>query len=301
MQKRWIVGILFLAVIGLLAGCNNSLFRETLTDTGKIPVKTKLYVETFNGDVIVAATQGTGIEVEMEYWASGSNKTVVNDFLKKREMVVTGVTEGDLAKIIASRKNPTEPNPTGLLSYGVNMTVKVPAEIVKNLEVVTSNGIVRIEGVKGTTAVSTSNGQVTVNNAIGNISIANTNGTISIHNIQGNLAVDASNSAVSVTTAKLLQNVLIRTSQGKVSYQSQIDEVNGNYDIETSNDSLEMFLGKSIKASFNAETSNGSIICDLPVTDVNPEPTILEGTLNGGGASIKLKTSNGNIVISNTR
>jgi DUF4097 and DUF4098 domain-containing protein YvlB len=126
--------------------------------------------------------------------------------------------------------------------------------------------------------------------------VKTSNNSVSMVDVGGNLDIVTSNGGVKVRTTKVLKNVNITTSTGKIDYQS-ITDATGKYILHTTNNAIEMFLKRDSKLSFYAETSNGIISCDLPVTDTNPDQQILEGNLNAGGAEVNVKTSNGNINI----
>ena len=65
-----------------------------------------------------------------------------------------------------------------------------------------------------------------------------------------------------------------------------IETVNGNGTLTVPADAAFGFVGKTI---------NGSIECDLPLTKSRSARTDIAGTVRSGGASVTLKSVNGNL------
>lgn len=296
MQKRFIVSLLLLVLIGLVAGCKSTYVYDSITREGKIVPAATLFVETYNGNVSVVPTQSKDIEVEIEKWATGDQKQVISDFLLGDEITTTGVTENGVSKIIASRVHPEQPNPTGITNFGVNLKIKIPTSIVKDVEIVTSNGAVHVEGVTGSVSATSSNAAVDFSRVKGDMVVRTSQGAVGMVDIEGNLDIATSNGTVKVRTAKVLKEVKIATSAGKIDYRSHFDAA-GHYSLETSNSPIDFRVPAMSKLSFYVLTNNGTITSELPITDVNPDANILEGNLNEGGAVVNLTTSNGDITI----
>ena len=66
----------------------------------------------------------------------------------------------------------------------------------------------------------------------------------------------------------------------------------------TTNGGIEISLPGHVAADLKARTTNGSIETDLPVTIKGSfAKNRLSGSINGGGATIELQTTNGSIRI----
>ena len=66
----------------------------------------------------------------------------------------------------------------------------------------------------------------------------------------------------------------------------------------TTNGSITLTLPSDLRAGLTARTTNGSVQTDFPITVQGTfRKNRLEGEINGGGASIELRTTNGSIRI----
>ena len=71
-----------------------------------------------------------------------------------------------------------------------------------------------------------------------------------------------------------------------------------NLRLETTNGRISVTVPKSLAVRIDASTTNGSINTDLPVTTSEVRSHALRGTINGGGsAELRLRTTNGSIMI----
>jgi len=146
----------------------------------------------------------------------------------------------------------------GNVSSSVQYDIRVPRRA--DLEIDTVNGKVRVEGAQGEIDLETTNGGVKVQDSGGSVSARTTNGGIEVELQQ----VDAS------------EDMSFRTTNGSVT----------------------LTLPPDIRAHLSARTTNGSVHTDFPITVQGTfRKNRLDGDLNGGGASIELKTTNGSIHI----
>jgi len=75
-----------------------------------------------------------------------------------------------------------------------------------------------------------------------------------------------------------------------------LNEITGDIKAGTTNGSVELRLGGSINAEFDAHSTNGSITIDFPVT-VQGEISRrhVRGRIGSGGPAIEVGTTNGSI------
>jgi DUF4097 and DUF4098 domain-containing protein YvlB len=66
---------------------------------------------------------------------------------------------------------------------------------------------------------------------------------------------------------------------------------------ETTNGRIELALPAGAGADLDASTTNGSINSDIPVATTRTSSNSLRGTINGGGSSLRMRTTNGGITI----
>ena len=139
----------------------------------------------------------------------------------------------------------------------VRYEVTVPRNM--NVDVTNTNGTIHLDGVTGQHELDTTNGKIDVKRCAGSLDASTTNGSI-----------DAE---------------LVRLAQGQP------------LRFETTNGSIKVSLPENASADLDASTTNGSIDSDLPVMTTRTSSNSLRGTINGGGTSLRLRTTNGAIRI----
>jgi len=145
------------------------------------------------------------------------------------------------------------------ISLAVDYEVTLPSQADVDLETV--NGSIRLDGVRGRLDLDTTNGKISVDNAGGRVQASSTNG------------------GISVALFEVGQDEAMR--------------------FETTNGNVSLHLPSTLRASLMARTTNGSIRTDFPLTVQGKfNQRRLDGDINGGGAPIEIRTTNGSITIS---
>ncbi len=128
-----------------------------------------------------------------------------------------------------------------------------------------------------------------------NVQIDNTNGAIDISDVHGSIRV--SNTNGHIECVRCAGDIEAETTNGRI--RAELAEVNRGKPIrlESTNGGLTVTLPKSMGARIDASTTNGSVRTDLPVSTTELRHNALRGTINGGGAELRLRTTNGSISI----
>jgi hypothetical protein len=125
--------------------------------------------------------------------------------------------------------------------------------------------------------VSNTNGAIHVSDVAGTHELETTNGRIEVARCGGSLEASTTNGSIHAELLKVTKGQALR--------------------FHTTNGGIELTVPSDIAASVDADTTNGSIHSDLPVATTHVERNSLRGTINGGGSSIRLRTTNGGIAI----
>ncbi|MGB2714944.1 MAG: DUF4097 family beta strand repeat-containing protein [Vicinamibacterales bacterium] len=211
-----------------------------------------------SGSLAVDASPNGGIKVE------GAPRS---DVLVRARVVATAETE-DRARQIASgvRVQPSgdrieTDGPTGLgrrESWHVSYELSVPMQM--NLSLKSTNGGVSVRSVEGRIEFTTTNGGVKLANVNGDVRGRTTNGGVDIE-------LDGA------------------TWQGE------------GLDVQTSNGGVRISVPEHYSARLEASTTNGGLNSDFPVMMQGRRTREIEATLGGGGAPIRVRTSNGGVRI----
>lgn len=129
------------------------------------------------------------------------------------------------------------------------------------------------------------------------LSLSSTNGGISINNIRAPVDFSTQNGGVALTDVG--GNFKGRTQNGGVQVSLQGARWDGEgLEVETQNGGINVRLPDGYAAHVETSTVNGRISTDFPVTVVGQiDRRHLTADLNGGGATLKLTTTNGGVSI----
>ncbi len=139
-----------------------------------------------------------------------------------------------------------------------------------------------------------------------NLKLSAHNGGITIDNVDGNIEFETENGGVGL--ANLAGDVKGKTRNGGVSVKLSGTSWNGNgLDVETKNGGLNISLDENYAANFETGTVNGGIRSDIKALQVPKKKDDENGwyqrnqrintSLNGGGAKVRIITTNGGITI----
>ena len=158
----------------------------------------------------------------------------------------------------------------------------------------TSGGSIGVEDCRGLTKIETSGGDITVADGTGTLDAKTSGGRIEVRNFFGDTQVKTSGGDLELQ--KISGKVVGNTSGGSIRAAVPGD-VPGDVKLSTSAGNIDVSLPPTATVDIDARTSVGKIFTDLPfeVADVHNEH--LRGKLNGGGRTVKLETSAGNITI----
>ena len=140
----------------------------------------------------------------------------------------------------------------------------------------------------------TVNYEITVPRSM-NVDLENTNGGIDVSDVRGSMHISNTNGHIEML--RCAGNVDAETTNGHV--RAELTDVSAKgVRLETTNGRVSVTLPRALSARLDAQTTNGRINSDLPITTTKFEKTSVRGTINGGGgADVKLRTTNGSIDI----
>lgn len=158
----------------------------------------------------------------------------------------------------------------------------------------TSGGGIRMSACEGPIVVSTSGGDIECEGGSGRLEARTSGGAIVVRNFNGDTAVKTSGGKLTLENIK--GSLTGKTSAGTIT-ASLVDPVSGDVTLQTSAGSIDVAVPP--RAGFNVEckASMGNIRTEIPMLATRSDDDRLEGTLNGGGKALMLKTSVGSITI----
>jgi len=197
-----------------------------------------------------------------------------------------------------------------LKTAGGSITV---ADLNGNAKCKTAGGSLEFGAISGDVYGKTAGGSIDVNQSGGSVDLETAGGSIEIGPVDGDVNARTAGGSISVESAK--GDINAKTAGGSV----RIGKVYGYVDASTSGGSVEAHFVAVLKqdsklstsagsvrvtipgdigVDIDARTSGGKVHLDMPVTvSGDIEKSAVRGTINGGGPTLKLRTSAGNIYI----
>jgi len=159
----------------------------------------------------------------------------------------------------------------------LRIEVSVPRE--SNLNLHTADGNIRVDGVSGELRLVTDDGNVDANGLDGKLDINTSDGNVKL--------------------SGRFDTVNLRTGDGNVEVAANEGSTNtSGWRIESSDGNVRLRVPSTFTADLDARTGDGKITLDLPVlTSGDISQTNIRGKMNGGGAPLELRTSDGNIAL----
>ena len=281
-----------LVALGLIAGiaalCCPSLTRADEVDkTFSITGHARVHVETDDGGVRVSTGDIKQVEVRIVY----------TGYKLDRDLRVSTEQNGDSVDIVAKTAGGSFWN-WGPRHTGLRVEVHMPQNA--DLTVRSGDGSVEADSVNGNMDVTTGDGSITVQGAKGNIHFHSGDGHIEARGLDG--TVDASSGDGHINLEGRFDALSIRTGDGSVSARALAgSKLASNWTIHTGDGSVDLEVPGDLQANLDASTHDGHISMGLPVTvEGSFSSSSIHGKLNGGGATLSIRTGDGSIHLSKT-
>jgi len=195
-----------------------------------------------------------------------------------------------------------------LKTAGGNIEV---ADLEGKVVVHTSGGNLELGAIKGPVKAHTSGGHIKLTKTHGDTDVDTSGGDLRIGEIEGNLVAHTSGGNItlektkgSVKASTSGGDIRVKEAYGSVSAQTSGGNVSANLNtqptadcsLKTSGGNVEVLLASNLALDLNAHTSGGNLASDFPGA-FNKQGTRLTAQINGGGPSLMLETSGGNVSI----
>lgn len=142
----------------------------------------------------------------------------------------------------------------------------------------------------------THNGRVNASGVVGDVRIVTHNGRVKVESRDGELRAETHNGEIDAEYGG--SQLTLVTHNGEINADlSRCGPVHG--EISTHNGAVELSVGADTSADLVAETDNGHITFDAPLTVGSATKTRLKGKLGVGGERLGVMTHNGSIRIKN--
>jgi DUF4097 and DUF4098 domain-containing protein YvlB len=139
---------------------------------------------------------------------------------------------------------------------------------------------------------------VALNGAKGDIRLHTGDGSIDATGLDGRLTASSGDGTIRVDGRFDLLD--LHTGDGSVDAAAKSGSTTASsWSVQTGDGSVTLRLAGDLRANVDAHTGDGAITLDLPVTVTGQvERSSVQGTLNGGGGAVQVRTGDGGIRLS---
>jgi DUF4097 and DUF4098 domain-containing protein YvlB len=236
----------------------------------------------------------------VEVTGAGNNEVTVHMSVRSSEgdldslkFDATQTAEG----VTVTMRRPAEKGFFKWGSWNTDGRIRITVPKHYRLNIRTSGGNIEIADIVGVSVLHTSGGDISAKRLDGNVEARTSGGGIFADTIRGD--VDAKTSGGDVHLISVDGKLSASTSGGSV--ECSLVGSNRGIVAKTSGGSIEITLPASTTGNVDATTSGGDVRSDLPVAAKQKQDDRLEGSLNGGGQPIELRTSGGSIALHQSR
>lgn len=139
-----------------------------------------------------------------------------------------------------------------------------------------------------------------------NLNLTTLNGGIGISNVEGNIEFDAKNGGIHLSN--LAGDVKGKTKNGGLHIELTGNSWKGNgLDVETTNGGVHLEMPENYAARFETKTVNGGFKSDISALSIEKDEknrtrgVNISRDLNGGGATVRVVTTNGGVKINSAK
>ena len=164
-----------------------------------------------------------------------------------------------------------------------------------NITVHTADGGIKASKLSGKADLHTADGGISVDTLTGDFKLQTADGSVRAVNLDGKCSVSSKDGSVHI--AGRFDALDVTSADGGVVVQAAPgSKISSTWSIRTGDGAVDLALPKDFKADLDATTRDGHITLGLPVAvQGNFDKSRVRGTMNGGGASLIIRTGDGAI------
>ena len=274
-----------LALFSLLAvasagGADAATLEERIDRTFDLAPGGEIVLDNVNGSITVETWDRDEVHLVVDKWVKSTSEEKARDLLRRFEIEIDA--SRDRLSVEAHQLKATD---GGWLSwmfgrsaqYSADFHLTVPRRA--HVDADSVNGNLRISGVEGRLDAGTVNGRVHVEEVRGEVRVSTVNGRLTVRAARGAVHAGSVNGSIDVELLEV-------TPGAQMSFSS-------------TNGGIALRLPADVATHLDARTTNGGISTDFPVrVEGRYNSKSVSADLNGGGGTLKIRTTNGGIRIS---
>jgi DUF4097 and DUF4098 domain-containing protein YvlB len=298
-------------------------YEEKFEKTVALAKDGKVYLKNLAGDIDVKTWDRGEVKIDALKISKHSSMDKAKEYAGLVKIEVS--EEGGMLKIVTTYP---KKGPRGM-SVSVNFNLTIPSGATADINSVsgdltlaniggaakaeTVSGNVTLEKVAGTVKGKTTSGNVTVTGAakgayaksvsgnvrvddiVGDAELHTVSGTIIAGSVKGSITAENTSGNVKLTDVTDAKVIKAKTLSGDVDYAGVIFS-DGSYNFKSHSGDVDLNIPSDAAFDLDAKTFSGSIDSDFEITLVGKiSKKQLKGSVNGGGATLEVKTFSGDI------
>jgi hypothetical protein len=178
--------------------------------------------------------------------------------------------------------------------YSAEVEVRVPRGT--RLDLNTGDGNIDVRSLAASAHLATGDGNISVKDMEGNLTTSTGDGNITTSDFSGDIT--ASTGDGNIEASGRFGQVDVHTGDGQVELVAQQgSEMSGSWSVRTGDGRVTLHLPSDMAADVDLHTGDGEIDLGLPVTVVGRANDRVQGSINGGGELVQVRTGDGSITI----
>ncbi len=302
----WLVSAL-LIVFSVAAA--KEKYEEKFDKTVALAKDGKVDISNISGDITVVSWNQDQVKIEAVKFSEASSLEKAKENAAK--VTIEVVQEGNLLRI--ETKYPKSDKFWGGESVNVSVEYKLWIPEKAALKAHNISGDVTAEAIGGAAALKTVSGDVQLskaaagadcNSVSGNVTVTEVTGSAFLKSVSGDVkanlvkgSVEAESVSGDIDLLDVSEAPAVRAKalSGGVQYRGSISK-QGNYSLKSHSGDVVLYLPAGSAFDFEAETFSGGIETDFEIKVIGQvSPKEMSGSVNGGGAVLKVSSFSGDI------
>jgi DUF4097 and DUF4098 domain-containing protein YvlB len=311
MRKAWMIAALAALGLGTLsvAAMARDRYEEKFEKTESLARDGKVFLGNISGSVAVKTWDKAEVRIEALKVSEASSEAKA----KENCGLVTIEITREAAVLRIDTKYPQRKSFWGSDSINVSVDYKLWIPSAASVEVKSVSGDVELESLGGAVKakvvsgsidlrkaasgaeLTTVSGDLTLEDVTGNVYLKTVSGDVSAVRVKGSIEAESVSGGIEMREVSGAAGINAKTVSGNVVFRGGIED-KGRYSLKSHSGDVRMSLPSDAKFSFDAGTFSGVVDSDFKIeVSGKISPRDVHGTINGGGAEVRLETFSGSI------
>jgi len=305
-RASWLT-VTLLLVFSLAAA--KEKYEEKFDKTVALAKDGKVDISNISGDITVSSWNQDQVKIEALKVSQASSLEKAKENAAK--VTIEVVPEGSLLRI--ETKYPKSDKFWGGESVNVSVDYKLWIPEKASLKANNISGDITAEAIGGAAALKAVSGDIQLtkaaggadcNSVSGNVTVADVTGSaflksvsgdVKATSIKGSVEAESVSGDVELVEVSEASTVRVKALSGEVLYRGGISK-QGNYSLKSHSGSVMLYVPADSAFDLEAETFSGGIESDFEIKVMGKvSPKELSGSVNGGGAVLKVSSFSGDI------